>query len=399
MSKVLVVCAPQTFGRNPGMASVDLAAHALWRRRFPRHEFVFGVLYGNEGPDFPGPPCYTCFRDRRDLLEESDAVLFWGDFAHVNQYRRNVAKVLVRLGLAADEGEGTRLVRRHLYLAESPEARLDRCVLFGGTILFNSVLDDTDEEYGRDLSRLVRGARAVWMREPFSGLAVSRLRGDYRSSHVGVDCAFLLDNDDFAPAGRTAPAADRLGVFFGRTSIADEALGGFTWELAGALGLEAEWLPWGSAPFFREREEGVRAFVPGLREASVEDASLAAMEGALRGCRVVLTDTYHVCVNAWRAGVPAVCVVETAARDNTVNAGADGAWRDKRTTLYWTYDAMPYLVWGEELLDSARRRERAGFLAGVLGEPRHAEAVRERIRRHRDAAEEGLVTALKELVE
>lgn len=61
-------------------------------------------------------------------------------------------------------------------------------------------------------------------------------------------------------------------------------------------------------------------------------------------CRVILTDTYHLAVNAWRIGTPAVLVRDRpSGKGWNVNDGG-AAGRDKRQDLYSQLDALPLLL-------------------------------------------------------
>ena len=81
---------------------------------------------------------------------------------------------------------------RNLFFSEAPDNLLKRCILFGETLLFNTAESYLDDLYRRDLQRLLRGARAVAMRDVFSALHVATVRDEFPSVRLGVDCALLL---------------------------------------------------------------------------------------------------------------------------------------------------------------------------------------------------------------
>lgn len=93
----------------------------------------------------------------------------------------------------------------------------------------------------------------------------------------------------------------------------------------------------------RDRVEHLREVVRGPR---LEDEIVPAHELFRRvaDCQAILTDTYHLAVNAWRIGTPAVLLYDRrSSKGWNVNSGA-GVGRDKRHDLYSQLDALPLLV-------------------------------------------------------
>jgi hypothetical protein len=66
----------------------------------------------------------------------------------------------------------------------------------------------------------------------------------------------------------------------------------------------------------------------------------------LARCALVVTDTYHVAINAWRVGTPAICIVDRPRSSWSVNSGELDGRRDKREDLYSQLDALGLLVAG-----------------------------------------------------
>src|SRR5687768_16876676 len=97
MARITVITAPP-FWPNPGMASVDLAAHSVLRRlgldadvqylqlyspsELHRHIGVTAPLRERLAARQQMPFSYGRLRDRLDAVEASHAVMFWGDFLH-----------------------------------------------------------------------------------------------------------------------------------------------------------------------------------------------------------------------------------------------------------------------------------------------------------------------------
>ena len=95
-------------------------------------------------------------------LQDSDLILYWGDFQHTLSYRNAVTNQLVEQGICSSSDEALERVRKFLFLAGSEPELLSKTVLYGGTLLFNQADNNGDEVYAADLQRLLRSARRVW---------------------------------------------------------------------------------------------------------------------------------------------------------------------------------------------------------------------------------------------
>jgi len=109
---------------------------------------------------------------------------------------------------------------------------------------------------------------------------------------------------------------------------------------------------------------------------------------------VVLTDTYHLAINAWAQGVPAVCLVDEGGADWSVNSGEPNMRRDKRVDLYSQLDALGLIV----SLRGLRRRgpREVRRVIQLLRTPESLAVVRNRIDALRDQSFESIVTRLEE---
>jgi hypothetical protein len=406
---------------NPGMASVDLALHALFLRHRLPAELRFVQLYtpAERNPDITGPRRERLER-RHELpfrygpfhghLEEAcagAALLYWGDFFHSRDYLRQCAGTLLQIGAATGEDEALREVYRHFFLAEAPAEALSRTVAFGGTMIFNRIRDYQDPAYAGALARLVRGARGIWMRDIYSALRVAGLRGEEGIAPLGVDASLLLRDEDLELLPRSAgwgggePAAT-AGVFFGRTAAGTRRLGRFARDLCRELGVAGEWLPWFDPSMRPNHLEETQAGFPALRvaEGHQDPPLLGDVLSRLGRYAFVVTDTYHVCLNAWRAGVPAVCIGDALPNPAgyDVSTGWFGAWRDKRHVFYSMHDAMEFYLFREELAGRTAYANRLFYTAHLLREQSVARAVVADLHAGRAAAERQLVAALQDLL-
>lgn len=330
--RLAVLCASTGQLRNTGMVSVDLAAFARLPHIVPGCSVELFTFKES------GPPAYSSNElpfIHRDLFceeqryLESDAFLFWGDFPHARYYWR-----YGRDGRKADDPT---VLRTNWLTSLSPE-RLSTATIFGTTVMTNTAEDMVDDkEYAHRFRRLMTGAGSVLMRDAVSAAKVSVFRGSEAS--LGCDPAFLLRKDDLKLLAnyREPLSPSGVGVFFGRTPRKLRMLR-FATALARGLGERARWLPWfvqKSHVRWAVRSQGI----------AFQNRPLGPREllSELASCRFVVTDTYHVCVNAWRAGVPAICIGSAFGPMHTP------VTEKKKEILYEMLDARPFYIHVEQL--------------------------------------------------
>jgi hypothetical protein len=416
MTQVAAICAcPPSF--NPGMASVDFALHALFRRHALPGELRMYRLYTPAEFAACLPPArrpavsslrdlpfdYATLRGRFATLRRHAAILYWGDFLHSHDYVQEIARVLFHFGAAKTELGALRMAYRYLYLDGAPDALLAKVITFGGTLIFNRESDYVDAAYTERLTRVVRGARRVWMRDVYSALRVAELQGRARLD-IGIDGSLLLRDDDIAGLPRSRALAPRastgatVGVFFGRAAEGAPRLGRFARDVCARLGLAAEWLPWFDHQAGADYLSAVRRGFPRMViHPQPERPLLGDLLARVAEHALIITDTYHLTLHAWRAGVPAICIGDAIphARYWDVSGGWPQAWRDKRQVFYAMHDAMELYVLGEELTSRERRTPRLDQLASVLADRRVTDGIVRRLRARRDAAERALIRELR----
>jgi hypothetical protein len=384
--RVHVICAPPN-GRNPGMASVDLAfdrvatslglTDVTYWRMWDVSEWIDHRRGASLEPremyvDEDSGLSYRPLRGAVDAALDADLIVYWGDFLHMAVYQTQTEDVLVRRIGACAPDEARELVARTFMLRGVDPGVRERAITFGSTLSMNSGADYASE-YGADLTTLLRNVRGAWMRDPYSAQITRTLR-ESDQSHQCADAAFLLHDGSAHPRPRTG----RLGVFIGRSKVRPEAVALFGRQLTQRLNLRARWIPWGEAPAFwpvngRRR---FRVTWPELEQRSDEwsrsDLLLTTVT-ALRGVRaphpptsarelihgltsydVILTDTYHLAINAWAQGIPAVCLVDDGGPVWSVNSGDPDSRRDKRIDLYSQLDALGLIVKVDDLVGGSR---------------------------------------------
>ncbi|NCY26677.1 MAG: polysaccharide pyruvyl transferase family protein, partial [Alphaproteobacteria bacterium] len=225
------------------------------------------------------------------------------------------------------------------------------------------------------------GAGRVLLRDALSAAKISPLRGS--EATLACDCAFLLKPEDVALLKGFAPASERKGVglFFGRSPQRARMMR-FAKTLAAEMGEECRWLPW----FGTRRRHRMLAKIQNV-EIPAGEVPPGELLARLSGCRFVVTDTYHMCVNAWRMGIPAVCLGQGA------GATSSSLSDKKKEILYEMYGARALYVFVESLRGRGLKQE-AKQVAEALRQDGLTAQVAATVGLHRETAERRLAEAL-----
>jgi hypothetical protein len=264
--------------------------------------------------------------------------------------------------------------------------------------LFNRIGDYASGQYSENLKNLLARVRNVWMRDPFSALRVGHLTGDYENTCIGMDCSVLLRNGDLEVLKRNHSQGKELGkgkigVFFHRNSKNLAKQFRFARKLALSVGLKAQWLPWRMDQRIGSKK---RWSFPSLETVFSETGpSEGDLFDLLANYEFVITDTYHVCVNAWRLGTPAICIGEYLTENEwDVSCGPAHAWRDKRWIFYSMIEALDYYVHAHELTSSKQSGKRVGQLVAALNKKDNIRLITHFIHSQRNHLEMQLAEAI-----
>lgn len=383
-SRISVITADNPGYQNPGMITVDLAFESIRKRlgldvgvdwftlHFPSVSQLRPYVDPNRLP--------FQFIRLEDLAAwpEGRPLVVWGDFLQTRHYIEQDAMIkMLRFGRANDREEGRRILHRLLLLGDEPAELLQRTILYGGTILHNSQADYLDSRYGRAFERLIEGCHSVWLRDPISVAKAGHVRAMERPARFGADAALLLDSADTADLECSGWADDIksgavAGVFVGLRTQTPSWLPSFCEALGARLKTRLEWLPWLEI----DRRTAVRI------EQRPGPVSFGDLLSALSRYRFVITDTYHLCVNAWRVGTPAICIGSPQPGFSPEGLLTLNDW--KKHIFYASYEATDFYLSTEtsagELKDQAERIahliEVGGFEPVVARMHRHAEQSR-----------------------
>jgi hypothetical protein len=293
------------------MRCVDLALKLLIERSgLPIRVDFFCFDLPHDLRTSPDPIRYRSILELGEI-SEYNALIIWGDFLLARDW---LDAIIPRLAKASGCEEAT--VRQKVYKTLFPPAVAPSrpvTIVFGQCLLLGCSNIFQDQAYVSGLRSLLRSAVVASMRDAISAARASAISGLPVSSHSGVDAALLLEPLGFDTGectGSARPLSSRIGVFFGRTHSASMT----KVALAASLRKRAprpevvwiSWMPKKSMPvwiraLFRIREV--------IKFHSVEDSIQA-----IRACRVVITDSYHLALISWSYGVPAICIGRGAQR-------------------------------------------------------------------------------------
>lgn len=388
MKQIAVICAlpPE---RNTGMVTVDLSAHVTLRALAPDAVVTFYTL-GKLGP-YAYAPAELPFRyhdihDHMAEFLEADAWIYWGDFVHAHSYwsydRGSWDAQATDESLKAQQ----RMAHDFIFLKSLSDAQLGNAIVFGSTIITNDASVVQDAEYVALSQRLFVHAKAVYFRDALSAAFVSPLRQD--EATLACDCALLLEDEDLKLLGDVKFPVERrhIGVFFGR-SRSKIAMLLYARMVGKKLGLSCTWLPW----FSTRRRLRLIARLFGFRVAAGPTGN-GEIFSQLAGHELIISDTYHLCVNAWRMGIPAICIGEG-------NSTSNHSLNDKKKEIFYEMvGARQFYVFSESLGNWGMFVKSVAQVAGAFRDAALTGEIRRSLNAQRAMGRRRLGRALREVL-
>jgi hypothetical protein len=397
---IAVICASPP-GFNAGMYSVDLGFRLLAQKYGFLDRVQAYQLYPAGNPVAAGMENpYLTIPSDDDFFRSQQAIIFWGDFLHMHQYHKAVAKKLLDNNLVTNAGMARQRAREVFLLQGQGDDVLEKSLSFGSTLLFNTMQDELEPDYRIPLERFLKRSRSVWFRDIYSAIKACHIRETYQLNCLGVDCANLIDPTLLSSLGGKPKMDGFVGLFFGRTTANTKEMLDFALELTKNLGCKPAWLNWGDTSAFPTLTSIYKLRSIRSMDFFTEKTVSQPMDAiqALLKYKVIITDTYHVCVNAWNLGIPAICLVENefSLRRN-VNFGDSFSPRDKRQVFMGMYDALNFLVSGDHL-KKEHRKARIEHLIDLIHSGNEIEAIYNRIRLHAASAEHSLIQDIQKFL-
>jgi hypothetical protein len=276
MKNVAVVCAFNP--GNTGMHSVDLAASRFMQTLHTPHSLI-------NFQSRPWRPAagFQSLRNMRDLAKFTH-VLFWGDFQNNPVYGINdFAKRELKFGYATSaEGAISNWTKLHLDISDRLHGTKIASI---GNCFLGAVSAIAETNLASSLRNFVQNAASILPRETQSKNQLIDASGDSRNISTGLDTAFLLN----VLTPENFRNKRNLGYCFARSGIVDVEAG--LVNISKATGLSPVAIPW----------------TVGDRKMCCKKTFSQALE-TIATCRVVVTDVYHLTVNAINSGRPVICL-------------------------------------------------------------------------------------------
>jgi hypothetical protein len=234
----------------------------------------------------------------------------------------------------------------------------------------------------------------VWVRDIISAIKISHLKNDYNTNFLGVDCSLLINPHSIFKKKEKKISEKRIGIFLGRTINYSSKILSFTFEIANRIKYSYNWINWGDSKAFpslnnlniKEIETSINGFdLNGNQD--TEKTLLNLLDYSL-----IITDTYHLCVNSWNLGIPAICFYGIDyMKIKDVNYGNIYTRNDKRHLFYSMYDALDFLISYDELINEELIEGRIRHIQSLLNIDNFTNEITSRIRNHSNSAEHAFI--------
>lgn len=420
--RLIICCAPAGVGTgaNLGMQTVDFAAHNLVERleltdRAEIHrpwEALSKSLGGDESikkQDVWPTKMKTCMD--REFVQPGVLLLSWGDFQLGYDYQiqsaRRYCQIQEKLGNHITPQAGLDWCYRYFLLDDVVKREDVEIATFGTTLFQNRMGDWTQPRYHDAIDRYFNRCRFSKFRDPYSAWVAERIVSDSSGGHHGVDCALLNSPNELlsipASGFHETVNAGMIGVYLGRSSktLSLRHFSRFLRGLTTRLGSKLFWLPWnrfsGNKLFAKRPRQLQRPFLSMEEIPPDQNIMSGDIFHLMKDFRLIVTDTYHVAVNAMVLGTPVLCVYEaTPESDRNANMGYREAWRDKRVMLFCGSNQSDLLMPAEDLKNRKRARRKIDHVVDLLADDRTIEHWRNWISQERESERRELDQAIND---
>ena len=406
--RIAVITAPNMRFVNTGMTTVELAAKCFIKRTAPNAEIRFFSVIP------PNPPGHVKWMkmdlgyvhssasgiedlfkhapifNNIDEIFSNDLIVYWGDFLQAKHYIESEAAGRLSKLYGLDNDNALDFAYRALIQSKEPDRVKEKSVIFGSSLLYNCAADYVHGKYSDHIISLVQKSCLTLMRDPISAARINHLTKDFSRSHLGIDPAFLLKETDlhYLPVSEWSVKLQpncTIGLFFGTRTTPPKHLFEFCQNIAEIFNVGLEWIPW--FPFHEIlREESPRSFFAtlGFKEKNllkkIEDLlprgdkyTQGDLLNSLKKYSFVITDTYHLCINSWNAGTPAICFGSEISSANNVIKDF------KKKILYEMFDARDFYYDVDVLSTKAGQNETEKRVRKLLNDTAQTRVVCNRI--------------------
>jgi hypothetical protein len=353
-------------GYNPGMLAVELAAHDFLRRHnFLTYASFFRILSMKtrmahvSSAEFEQAARLADIGIHFKVLESVDELdgttpVFWGDFLHMAQYNRALARFLVAVDRFPTCAAAEAYLMQILLLEGASAELIRRTISFGSTLLFNNMTDTLESRYWNAFADFASSIKLFKVRDVFSASYLRGLRPPSSVYAFGPDAAELLRGDrlECIKESRGLKSHAHLQsndalIYFGRDCHDWACVRETVDRFERRLRCKFLWLPWGDDLAFPLLPK-IRPFAIGFPQAHEQSpAPFFDLLSLAQQASLIITDTYHLAVIGWTLGVPVICIKgDSTDLQANVNGGSFFAQRDKRFVFYAQNDLLDFFLDG-----------------------------------------------------
>jgi hypothetical protein len=357
MPKTIVSCAPCGVGNGPnfGMLTVDYAIYNL-TKNLPKEKVVCSAPWQAFSPqaqnikikervNFPEQMEYNLHA--MEALEEGDRVLYWGDFQWGRDYQTQSTNRLQKNILPGKTLNFSKIIHDRFMLRKYFEERKTTIDImsYGTTLFQNRLADFTETAYRDNLHWLIQNSSFIKFRDPYSAQYCAGVRGDFEHNYQGVDAALLNTKAELLhfETGDNAFVETfngQIGYYFGRSSSAFPSIkvARFLGSLCRDFNKKLVKIPWTyftKGLFVDSMDKYLQFTFTPIAKPPMQHLLATDVLKAMDACSLIVTDTYHIAINAIALHKPVIIFPEfrSAARRDA-NMGYIEAWRDKRVLLF-----------------------------------------------------------------
>ena len=399
MKKIIISCAPAGVGTgsNLGMNTVDFAMENIVKEYKLENDVEINRPWDSyfkdkngkypKYKDYDFPLVDVNYNDFNLVQSDSETpklIFYWGDFQHGKDFVKQTSIRLKRV--AQNQGWNIEMNPESLIKKVSEYFLLKKfydrgklpfdVAMYGVTLFQNGMNDYIDDDYFKNLKWLYQNSIFAKSRESYSANMISRLKEDYKHSFLGVDCALLNKKEELL----SLPTTDskyfndfegKIGIFLGRSSkrLSRFGLVKFINSISKKTNKNVVNIPWGyfSGGLLSNSLGPYMKFVKKYSSPSTNNFTAGDILTSMSKLDFIITDTYHVAINAITLNIPVICIYEPSpSRDRDANMGHRYAWRDKRALLFQTNNMSDFLICSHDLSSSKTRSEKVDNLVNLL---------------------------------
>ena len=373
-----------------GMHTVDFAAHNLIKRlnlstRAEIHRPWPAVSEEQGGnpqvEQLDKWPTQFISQPDRNQINSDDLVLSWGDFQLGRDYQlqssKRYQKILKNRGIHISASQALDWCYEYFMLQDVLKNNDVSVASFGTTLFQNNMRDWCEPRYKSAIDRYFQNCSFAKFRDPYSAWCASKILDVDPQSLWGVDSALLNTPEELLGIKNTGYAEQlpkgMIGVYLGRSSrnFSKFRLGTMVKQLSNSLGSPLFWLPWNrftGGRLFARRPRLLNSPFINFKSIPAEDPVCAGdIFQLFSSFRLVVTDTYHVAINAMCLGVPVLCIYEPSPESNRdANIGYRHAARDKRVLLFTSTNQSDLLMPSTDLTNTKRRTDKVKHIVDLI---------------------------------